>query len=58
MTKNVKYGQNLSKNKICLKTNFDIYSMSSKTQTNQYVTGNYVLIQLFLISSIGLCTNQ
>ena len=32
--------------------------MSAETQTNQYVTGNHVLIQLFLISSIGLCTNQ
>ena len=33
-------------------------SMSSETKTNQKVMGNYVLIQLFLMSSIGLCTNK
>ena len=53
-----KNGQNFSKIKVCLKTKFDINSMSSETQTNEWVTGNYVLIHLFLISSIGLCTNQ
>ena len=31
-------GQNFSKIKVCLKTKFDIYSMNSETQTNQYVT--------------------
>ena len=29
MSKNVKYGQNFLKLKVCLKTNFDINSMSS-----------------------------
>ena len=58
MSKNVKQGQTFSQIKVYLKSNFDMNSTSSYTQSNQYVTGNYVLIQLFLIPSIGLCTNQ